>query len=93
MDLLTLIFSFSASPPSTTYAHPDFKSDLQIGKPGTANTSSKANVYSMGIGRHHYDRVYLPHRKANIDPSAQPGPGTYDVSQFNVGRQGRKHGL
>lgn len=39
--------------------HYDLKSDFDIGKPGTAN-STKRGIYSFGIGRDSYKKVYLP---------------------------------
>ena len=48
---------FLGSPPCNTYR---LKSDFEIGKPGTGNASTKSGLYSFGIGRKHYERVYLP---------------------------------
>jgi len=39
------------------------KSDFDIGKPSTANTAkggSKSGIYTFGVGRHLYQKVYLP---------------------------------
>jgi hypothetical protein len=37
-------------------------SDFDIGKPGTAmaGSNSKAGVYSFGISREYYKKVYVP---------------------------------
>ena len=79
---------FKGSPDPGLY---DLKSQFEIGRPGTSNTTSKAGVYSFGIGRDKYEKVYLPSRKitVNMDPS-QPGPGTYTSSLYSVGTEGRK---
>ena len=47
------------SPEPATYT---LTSDFEIGKEGGPNIS-KAGLYSFGIGRHHYEKVYLPFRK------------------------------
>jgi hypothetical protein len=43
----------------------DLKSDFDIGKPGTVCQNKKAGIYSFGIGRQFYDKVYLPYKKSN----------------------------
>ena len=53
-------FAFIESPDPGIY---DLKSDFDLGKPSTAGTAkggSKRGVYSMGVGRHIYQKVYLP---------------------------------
>lgn len=37
----------------------DLKSEFDIGKPGTAG-GSKRGIYTFGIGRQMYEKVYLP---------------------------------
>jgi hypothetical protein len=48
------------SPPCNKY---DLPSDFDIGKPGTANFSKKAGMYSFGISHEFYKKVYIPEVK------------------------------
>lgn len=57
------IFTGSTSPEPGTYT---LRSEFEIGKAGGPNIS-KAGLYSFGIGRQHYEKVYLPFRKQNTD--------------------------
>ena len=45
------------SPPPGLY---ELKSDFDLGKPGSVSTTNKAGVYSFGIWREFYEKVYLP---------------------------------
>lgn len=50
-------------------------------------------MYSFGIGRQHYEKVYLPFRKHNTDTN-QPGPGTYDSTSYSIEHNdGRKFNM
>ena len=53
---------FNLESPSYKYNLP---SDFDIGKPGTAmaGNNSKAGVYSFGISREYYKKVYIPQSK------------------------------
>ena len=53
------------SPPPGSY---NLKSEFEIGRPGTSNTTTKGGIYSFGIGRDKYEKVYMPSRRT-IDPS------------------------
>jgi len=80
----------SKSPEPGTYT---LKSEFEIGKPGTANSVSKAGIYSFGIGRHHFEKVYLPFRKTNTDTTI-PGPGTYEHTAYSIKHNdGRKFNM
>jgi hypothetical protein len=57
-------------------------SEFEIGRPGT--TITKAGIYSFGVGRDKYEKVYIPTNKTNKDPHI-PGPGTYTCTLFDVG--------
>jgi len=64
------------SPPPGSY---DLKSDFEAGRAGTAGHTPKKQVYSFGIGREHFKKVYLPAVQTfNLDPNC-PGPGMYAV--------------
>lgn len=73
-----LIFSIIcvASPPATKYT---LKSEFDIGKPGTTTAKSKGGIYGFGLGREHFQKVYMPNAvyqtKSNI---GIPGPGSYN---------------
>ena len=45
------------SPPSNSYILP---SDFDVGKPGTANYRRKAGLFSFGVHRDAYRKVYIP---------------------------------
>lgn len=60
------------------------RSDFDIGRPGTTNAVTKRGVYSIGIGRKYYERVYSPSNTIVNDPNI-PGPGTYDQKAKTVG--------
>ena len=76
------------SPPPGSYTLP---SDFDKGQPGSGS-ASKGNQYSFGIGRQYFQRVYLPHQKANLD-NTMPGPGSYDSSIHNVGYDSKKFNI
>jgi hypothetical protein len=70
------------------------KSDFDIGKPSTANTAkggTKRGIYTFGIGRHNYQKVYFPDDpKMAADFSKIPGPGTYTTKLMTLGHDGHK---
>jgi len=72
----------------------DLKSDFDIGKPSTANTAkggSKRGIYTFGVGRHLYNKVYLPEDpRAAADFTTLPGPGTYSTKLMTIGNDGNK---
>jgi len=74
----------SKSPPPGSYQLPS-----DFAKPGTANSAAKGHVYSFGIGRNHFDKVYNPARTVINDPDI-PGPGTYSSKVKAIGTDGRK---
>ena len=49
-------------------------------------------MYSFGIGRQYYQRVYLPHQKQNLDNS-MPGPGHYESVIYGVGTDSKKYNM
>ena len=57
--IINVFFCYLESPPSSKYKLP---SEFDIGKPGTAMSgfNSKAGVYSFGISREYYKKVYIP---------------------------------
>lgn len=83
---ISLLILLLGSPPPGSYT---LKSEFEIGRPGTTNTVTKGGIYSFGIGREKYEKVYMPSRTINNDP-LQPGPGTYTSSLYSVGTEGRK---
>jgi len=83
---LVILTQIIGSPDPGNY---NIKSEFEIGRPGTCNTDTKAGIYSFGIGRDKYEKVYMPSKKGNMDPE-QPGPGTYTSSIYTVGTEGRK---
>lgn len=40
-------------------------------------------MYSFGIGRHHYEKVYIPFKKGPNDTSI-PGPGAYEHRAYSI---------
>ena len=60
LEAIFMIFDLES--PSYKYNLP---SDFDIGKPGTAmaGNNSKAGVYSFGISREYYKKVYIPQSK------------------------------
>jgi hypothetical protein len=67
-------------------------SDFDIGKrgkPGTANFSQKAGMYSFGISHEYYKKVYVPENKQTPD-ECTPGPGAYDSKYKTIGTDGQK---
>ena len=65
------------APPSNTYLLP---SDFDIGKPGTSGHKRKAGLFSFGVNREAYRKVYIPGKTQNFDDV--PGPGTYKVNHL-----------
>lgn len=49
-----------------------------------AGSMSKAGVYSFGISREYYKKVYVPQSNQTVDEDL-PGPGTYDMQNFKGG--------
>lgn len=49
-------------------------------------------MYSFGIGRQYYQRVYMAHQKANLDNS-MPGPGAYESVIYGVGTDSKKYNM
>lgn len=62
------------SPPPTKY---NLKSTFEVGKPGTAGSTTKAGIYSFGLGRDHFTKVYMPQKLQNS--LNVPGPGQYTI--------------
>jgi hypothetical protein len=60
INFRNLINLYLDSPPPGLY---EFKSDFDLGKPGSTSSTNKAGVYSFGIGREFYQKVYMPQRK------------------------------
>eukprot|EP00356_Strombidium_inclinatum_P016250 CAMPEP_0170487364 /NCGR_PEP_ID=MMETSP0208-20121228/6204_1 /TAXON_ID=197538 /ORGANISM="Strombidium inclinatum, Strain S3" /LENGTH=102 /DNA_ID=CAMNT_0010761625 /DNA_START=254 /DNA_END=562 /DNA_ORIENTATION=- len=58
-----------------------------MGIPGSGRT--KAGVYSFGVGRDHFKKVYLPQSKLSSDMTI-PGPGTYSSGFGQFGKGSRK---
>ena len=81
-----LFCAFLGSPPCNTYNLP---SEFDIGKPGTATASKKGGMYTFGISREYYKKVYVPDSKQNPD-DCSPGPGTYDDRYKTMGTTGQK---
>ena len=75
---------YLVSPEPGTY---NLKSEFEVGRPGTCNTVTKAGIYSFGIGREKFEKVYMSSRKS---VALTPGPGTYTSSLYSVGTEGRK---
>ena len=50
---------------------------------------NRGNIFSMGIGRQHYEKVYMPHKKSHANAET-PGPGTYTNRVYTCGTGGRK---
>ena len=73
------------------------KSDFDLGKPNTANTAkggSKRGIYTFGVSRDHYQKVYLPEDpKQTADFSSIPGPGTYSTKLMTIGNEGIKYNI
>ncbi len=68
------------------------RSDFDIGRPGTTNAVTKRGLYSIGIGRKYYEKVYSPQRSQVNDPNI-PGPGTYDFKNKTVGSDAKSFKL
>ena len=85
VQLFQLIL-FVASPDPGLY---NFQSEFEIGRPGTVITQTKAGIYSFGVGRDKFEKVYMPSNKTNKDPTI-PGPGAYTCNLYDVGSTGRK---
>ena len=64
------------------------RSEFDIGRPGTTNAVTKKGVYSIGIGRKYYEKVYIPSSTPTNDPN-KPGPGTYNPRNKMVGTEGK----
>ena len=64
-------------------------SDFEYKKPGTAG-STKAHLYTFGVSREKYKKVYLPHKKEAVDSEALPGPGTYTNKFMTLGTEGKR---
>jgi len=83
----TPMASRDESPPPDSYRLP---SDFDVGAPGsTLPAASKGNVYSFGIGRQHFEKVYISRRHKIVDLSL-PGPGTYVPKNGCIGTEGRE---
>ena len=67
----------------------ELRSDFDIGRPGTTNAVTKRGVYSIGIGRKYYEKVYSPDKTQVNDPNI-PGPGTYDQKAKTLGTEGKR---
>lgn len=55
--------------------------------PGKAVNQSKAGMYSFGISREYYKKVYIPEAKQSPD-DCTPGPGSYDDKYKTIGTAG-----
>ena len=67
------------------------KSDFDVGKPGTAGGWSKPGLYTFGVGRQNYKKVYLPEDpRIGADFSSIPGPGSYTNKLMTIGNEGQK---
>jgi hypothetical protein len=74
------------SPPPGSY---ELKSDFEIGAPGSKTHKSKNHIYSFGLGRQHFRKVYMPAVPLSQDPN-HPGPAMYAVPYYNIGKHSRK---
>lgn len=64
----------------------EIKSEFEIGKPGDIRPLSKRGLYSFGLGRDHFQKVYYPQKKSGLNDQNLPGPGQYDpVREFGQG--------
>jgi len=61
------------------------RSEFNVGKPGTSGNSSKNHIYSFGIGRQHYRKVYIPGKQKFNEEINVPGPGMYSHNYKNIG--------
>jgi len=86
-NILVLYVSILESPDPGRY---NLRSEFDIGRPGTTNTVTKPCLYSFGIGRKYYEKVYSPQNKITNDPNI-PGPGCYDQSYQTVEKNKGKH--
>lgn len=61
-------------------------SEFDIGKPGTARSFGKANIFSIGLGRETYRKVYVPGMGTSCTTdSSKPGPGAYEYKINTIG--------
>ena len=72
------------SPPPDTYRLP---SDFDVGRVSPKNHRTKKGLYSFGIGRKYYEKVYIKGKQPR-DPQI-PGPGTYVPKNYTIGTEGR----
>jgi hypothetical protein len=52
---------------------------------------TKKGLFTFGVSRDAYKKVYLPKAKV-ADPSI-PGPGAYDNKFLTIGTEGKKWGI
>lgn len=83
-----IILFLQASPSPGDYER---TSDFDIGNPDTGTQMTKAGVYTFGVSREAYKKVYLP--KAKVTDPLLPGPGAYTVKLKQLGTEGQKWGF
>lgn len=83
-DTIRMIRQAESSPPPGSY---QLISDFDVGNKKLTNTT-KAGLYSFGIGHKHYRKVYIPGQKISVaHPDAVPGPGHYNPAINTVGHE------
>ena len=65
-------------------------SEFAIGKPGSAGLTTKNHIYSFGIGREHFTKVFIPGKQKFNEEENIPGPGMYTKQYMNIGTHGSR---